>query len=145
MRQSSRRSLTGGARQQALPQYPTRMPSDAADRGEQQALGEELADQTAARRTHREPDRDLFLPRRRPREQQVGDIGAHDQEHEHDDGGENADRPGKSVVLASYTPWLPESTRRLGISLRSRFREFAALRRPTATRGRNRARRGPVC
>ena len=64
----------------------------AADRREQQALGQQLADQPPARRAERQPDRDLLLPRRRTRQQQVGDVRAHDQQHQHDDDAENRDR-----------------------------------------------------
>ena len=45
----------------------------------------------AARRAEREPNRELLLPRRRAREQQVGDVGAHDQQHQRHDDAEHGD------------------------------------------------------
>ena len=48
---------------------------------EQNALGEQLPDQPAAAGAEREPHRELALPRRGPRQQQVGDVRAGDQQH----------------------------------------------------------------
>ena len=46
----------------------------------------------AARRAERQPDRQLLLPRRRARQQQVRDVGADDQEDQRDDDAEDGDR-----------------------------------------------------
>src|SRR5262249_1370120 len=55
---------------------------DAADDREEQALGEHLADEAAAARAERDADRELALPDRRPREEEVRDVGAGDEQHE---------------------------------------------------------------
>ena len=54
----------------------------AAEQAEQQAFGQQLADQPAPARAKRGADGDLFLPAGRAREQQIRDIGARDQQHE---------------------------------------------------------------
>ena len=53
----------------------------AAEPGEDEALGGELADQPLAPRAHRGADRQFLPPSERAREQQVGQVGADDQEH----------------------------------------------------------------
>ena len=90
----------GGAGQQLPAPVADENPERAADRRQQQALGEQLPDQRRARRADREPHRDLFLPRRRARQQQVGDVRADDQQHEGDDDAENRDAR-SSFVLTS--------------------------------------------
>src|SRR5436189_2978 len=55
---------------------------DAAGQGDQHAFGERLPDQASAPGAEREPDRDLALPRGRPREEQVRDVDACDQQDE---------------------------------------------------------------
>ena len=54
----------------------------AADHGEQQRLGDELSEQPAAAGAERRAHRHLPLPGDRAREQQVGDVGAGDEQHE---------------------------------------------------------------
>ena len=51
---------------------------------EQQALDQQLPHDAPARGAHRVAHRDLARPRRRARQQQVGDVGARDQQHEAD-------------------------------------------------------------
>ena len=51
---------------------------------EHQALDEQLPDELPARRAQRQPDRDLPLARKRARDEQVGHVGAGDQEDEAD-------------------------------------------------------------
>ncbi len=51
---------------------------------EQRPLGHELGEQAAAARAERGADRELLLPRLRAREQQVGEVGARDEQHEPD-------------------------------------------------------------
>ena len=46
------------------------------------ALGEELAQQPAARGSQGRADGDLLLPRLGPRQQQVGHVDAGDQQHQ---------------------------------------------------------------
>ena len=59
-----------------------RTPAAAAGDSEAQALGEQLADQPGAAGAEGQPYGDLALPRRRPRQQQVAEIGAGDQQHQ---------------------------------------------------------------
>ena len=72
----------GRARRSAMP--PTRecMRRRAANRRQQQALGQGLTNQPAASGTEREADRHLPLPRVSAREQKVGHIHARDQQDE---------------------------------------------------------------
>ena len=53
--------------------------------GEEQALGQELPDQPAVRRAEGQARRQLVAPRRGARQQQVGDVGAGDEQDERDD------------------------------------------------------------
>jgi hypothetical protein len=55
---------------------------DPAGKGQQDALDERLDDDVAARRADREPDRGLAAPGDRAGEQQVGDVGARDEQHQ---------------------------------------------------------------
>ena len=59
-------------------------PETAADDAEDDAFGEELADEAAAGGAERAAHRHLAFARRRAREQQVGDVGAGDQQDEAD-------------------------------------------------------------
>ncbi len=59
-------------------------PRAAAHEREQHALRQKLTHHAPARSAERRPQRDLFAPRRRAREQEVGDVGAGDQKHEAD-------------------------------------------------------------
>jgi hypothetical protein len=58
------------------------MPKAAPRSGKRDALGEQLTHQPAARRAQCEPHGDLFLPRRRARQQQAGDVGTANQQHD---------------------------------------------------------------
>ncbi len=55
---------------------------DGARHGEEQALGQELPDQPAVRRAEGQTRRQLVAPRRGARQQQVGDVGAGDEQHQ---------------------------------------------------------------
>ena len=57
-----------------------------ADQAEHDALGQQLPDDAPAARAERGPHRDLAAPAGGPREQQVGDVGARDEQHERDAG-----------------------------------------------------------
>ena len=57
-------------------------PGGAAEQAEQHALGQQLADESLPARAERRADRDFLLPAGRAREQQIGDVGARDQQHE---------------------------------------------------------------
>ena len=52
--------------------------------GQQHALGQQLTDHASATGADRASDRELALPARRSREQQVGHVAARDQQHERD-------------------------------------------------------------
>ena len=54
----------------------------AAHERQHQALGQHLAHQPSASRAKRQSNRDLLLPARRARQQQVGDVCARDEEHQ---------------------------------------------------------------
>ena len=58
---------------------------DAPDRREHQAFGQELADDARPAGAQRRPDRQLTRAHRGARQQQVGDVGAADEQHEADD------------------------------------------------------------
>ncbi len=64
----------------------------AADR-EHHALDQRLRHQLPARRAHREPHGGLPAPRHRAGEQQVGDVGAGDEQHEAADAEQNLQAP----------------------------------------------------
>ena len=51
---------------------------------QQHALGERRPQQARAARAHRRADRELALPRCASHQHQVGEVGAHDQQHEPD-------------------------------------------------------------
>ena len=61
-----------------------RQPGGAGDEREQQALGEELTDDLPARRAERQAHRDLARAGGAARQQQVGDVGAGDEQQEDD-------------------------------------------------------------
>ena len=63
---------------------PSTRPSDAAGERQQHAFGQQLADDAAAAGADRGADRDLALPAGGADQQQVGDVGAGDQQHEAD-------------------------------------------------------------
>ena len=74
------------------PHSANRMPSDRADTRQQQAFGEQLANQAATSAADRHADRDLALPRRAARKQQVRHVGASDQQHHAHDRHQNDQR-----------------------------------------------------
>ena len=71
-----------------------------ADAGEQQALGEQLPGNPESRGADRQPDAQLVPARRRARQQQVGDVGAGDQQDEDDDAHDDEQRP--LVAVAQF-------------------------------------------
>ncbi len=87
------RRLPLGTRQQLFAPVAHENAEAAADRREQQAFGQQLANHPQPRRTEREPDRQFLLTRRRAGEQQVRDIRADDQQHQKDDDAENRRGP----------------------------------------------------
>ena len=64
---------------------PTRHSQRAADRREHQALGQELADDAPPAGAQRRPYRQLTRAYRRACQEQVGHVGAADEQHEADD------------------------------------------------------------
>src|SRR6266699_146632 len=59
---------------------------------EQRPLGQQLTDESRARRAQREPNGNLLPPRRRPRHQQRRDARTRDQHDDRDDGHQHAER-----------------------------------------------------
>ena len=68
-------------------------PEDGAQSREHEALAEQLPRQPGARGAERQAYAQLVAPRRRAREQQVGDVGAGDEQHEADDDHQRGERP----------------------------------------------------
>jgi len=68
-----------------------RTASAAADR-EHAALCQQLPCEAQPSRAERDAHRHLLLPRRRPRQQQVRDVAAADQQHQHDGGKQDEQR-----------------------------------------------------
>jgi hypothetical protein len=64
----------------------------AADRRKQNAFGKHLAEQPRRSSPHGGTDSDFFLPYRGACQQNIGDIGAGDQQNESDDGHQNFER-----------------------------------------------------
>ena len=71
---------------------PDQHPKPAAERRQQQAFGEQLLHDPAAPRAEREPHRHLAAASGRPRQQQVRDVRAGDDQHEPDRGQEHEQR-----------------------------------------------------
>ena len=70
-----------------LPAHPANtIPKAAACQGEQQILGKHLADQARPAGSERHAHRDLPLARRGARQQEVGNVGADDQQDQAHDG-----------------------------------------------------------
>src|SRR5690348_15195275 len=67
-----------------------------AERGEERALREHLGEQPKARRAQRASDRHLLVARLAADEQQIGNVGAGDQQHEAD-GAEQREEVGTSA------------------------------------------------
>ena len=100
-----------------------------------EAFGQHLDDQATASRTHRRTDGHLLLPGRRARQQEVGEVGAHDQHHhanradKHPQGeahpaahlvGERGDAALKAVALWMRFGQLLAKQRHLGLCGRDR-------------------------
>ena len=66
---------------------------DAAERGDQRALDQRLAHQAGAAGADRQPHAHLPLPAGGPRQHQVGDVGAGDEQHQADHAHQHRDRP----------------------------------------------------
>ena len=84
------------------PSAATAMPSRAAERGEQQALRQQLPDQPASSGAERRAQRELAAPLRAAREQQVRHVHAGDREHQHhraEDGEERRPDAAGQLVL----------------------------------------------
>jgi hypothetical protein len=64
----------------------------AAERGEQQALGQHLANQPCSARAEQGPDNDFLLPARRARQQEIRDVRARDEQDEADGREQNRQR-----------------------------------------------------
>ena len=71
--------------QRADPEPCQRQSESAANHREQRAFGQQLSNDAAPSGAKRRSDRHLFLPVGRPRQQQVGDVRAGDQQNEADD------------------------------------------------------------
>ena len=67
-------------------------PSAPPSETEHQRLGQKLPDDAVARGAERRPDRHLALARGAPREQQIGDVGARNQQDERDRSAEDQQR-----------------------------------------------------
>ena len=78
VRRHERRESPAGRRRRAA------VPSDAGGEREDQALGQQLPHQPPAARAERRADGHLALARRRPRQQQVRDVRARDQQQQPD-------------------------------------------------------------
>ena len=74
------------------------------ERHQHDAFGQQLADQPAATRANREPHRHLVLPRGGAGEQQVGHIGAADEEHDADDRHDDHQRLGVGAAKLVGAP-----------------------------------------
>ena len=85
--------LTASSRASArVPAIASTSPSERAAAREHDAFGQHLRDEPPPAGAERGADRDLLLPRRRPREQQVRQVRAHDQHHHADGAGEHPQR-----------------------------------------------------
>ena len=83
-RQSSGACPAAPGQQLASP-VRDQQPEGAADEREQHAFGQQLAHQPHPRGADRETHGNLLLPRRGTRQQQVGDVGADEQQDQPDD------------------------------------------------------------
>ena len=94
-RMSSMRGRSAGraAMSACVLQYASARPSVAADQAQQDRLGDELANQPRAARADRGAHRQLALPRRAARQQQVRDVGARDEQHQSDRAEQHQQRP----------------------------------------------------
>ena len=105
----------------------------AADRGEHQALGDELAEDASTAGADGQAHRDLPLACRAARQQQAGDVRAHDQQHRADGDRDHAKRGtarGDHLLLDAFNREAPLTGRQ-----RSRQRSRRGLRaQPLADR-----------
>ena len=118
--------------------------ADAAGQREHDALGEQLADDAPTAGADRQPHADLALARGAAREQQVGDVGARDQQDDEHRGGEHAhlrpDRIDDQVLDAEDLEPRPVGEIQLAAQLsaerrrRGRRRRRAERRSPTGWR-----------
>ena len=69
-----------------LPQCAIQRPASAPARGEQQNLDQQLAGEAPAGRAQRQTHAELVLARGSSGQEQIGDVGAGDQEHQRDHG-----------------------------------------------------------
>ena len=97
------------------------------------ALGEQLPDDAQRPAAHRHAQRDLLLPRRRPRQQQVGDVRARDQQHT-EAGGEQErrarDATAPTIRSCSGISTAGRRPERRGILLCARVNRVRAPRAP---------------
>ena len=117
-----------------------------AQQAEEHALRQQLAHQPRSTGAERRPDGHLPLPAGRPREQQVGDVGARNQEHQHHGahhrGGRDLERQRHQFVAQRSGPCAPAIVVAIGAcELAGDFGQLTAgrrdrcVRRQTATRG----------
>ena len=98
---SSGAPSTGMKAMQALRHHRRQPETDeAAGAGEQQALDEELAHELAARGAERQPHGDLALAHEAARDEQVGDVGAGDEQHQADHAHQHDERRREVVAQA---------------------------------------------
>jgi hypothetical protein len=83
-----------GREQRAHPAERERRPENSAEPGDDEALGQQLTDESPAIRPERGAQRDLVLPRGRAHEEQIGDVDAGNEQHERD----GAARTGRAIV-----------------------------------------------
>src|SRR5262249_13501298 len=100
----------------------------AAQRREQDALGQQLPDQTSPPGADRKPHADLRPSQRRARQQQVRHVGAGDQQYERDDAEQPVDR-GRIALATLHQPRAPRSRAQSRIILRARLRQVPAAPR----------------
>ena len=77
------------ARRKPSAHQASRRPHRSTDAREHEALRQQLTDEPRASRAKRGADRKLAVTRRRPSEEQVGDVCAGDQENKRHGGGEH--------------------------------------------------------
>ena len=87
----------------------------AAHRAEQEAFGQELADEVGAGRAKRGADGDLALALRRARQQQAGDVRARDQQHETDGAEQHQERGADAADDLVAQRLQPDGAPRVGL------------------------------
>ena len=75
-----------------MPTHPEDQAEHASRQRQHDALGEQLPDDAAARAADRGADGDFPPPAGRPHQQQIGDVGAGDQQHQADGAGQHHQR-----------------------------------------------------